>query len=168
MFATLIAKPFIRFDPLSKHQKNTMPKFNSSRRDHLKMMSFDKNLSLISTIAEPDPDYINLRVPYWIAGSISAVLAFLFLTAQIYETKNQSRNSNSNSHFIMLNNEDSDCETKTNVANHAAQDDDDDPVEHKPNKFNYLMQKLLFTNKIYEGKALIYMLTQIFLFILGN
>jgi hypothetical protein len=166
MLATQIAKPFIRFDPLTEHQMNIGLVKNSTKTDQHKIALSNKNLSSIISVSPQEPVIIDLRAPYWIAGSISTVLAFLFLIAQTYQAKNRLHNTTGKNDFFILNNEDSDHETKTHIVNHAALDEDDD-MENKPSKFNYLMQKLMFTNKIYEGKPLFYMLTQTFLFILG-
>ena len=168
MLATQIAKPFIKFDPLTNDQMNIERTTNSTGKDYQKILLSDTNVSLIISLSSShETSNIDLRAPYWIAGSISTVLAFLFLFAQIHETKNRSRNTLGKNEFIILNNEDSDCETKIHIANHAALDEEDDPIENKPNKLNYLMQKLMFKNKLYQGKPLLYMLTQTFLFILG-
>jgi hypothetical protein len=168
MVATQIAKPFIKFNPLTSDQMNIEHATNFTVKDHQKIFLSDTNVSsIIPLSASHKITNIELRAPYWIAGSISTVLAFLFLFAQVHETKNRSRNTLGKNKFIILNNEDSDCETKIHIANHAALDEEDDPIENKPNKLNYLMQKLMFKNKYYQGKPLLYMLTQTFLFILG-
>lgn len=146
MLATQLAKPFIKFHPLESLQSN-------ETTTTLKILQIENN----STYLQSTRESIDLRAPYWVAGSLSTVLAFLFLISQVYEAKNSKKFETTRKQFFLLN-DDSDLEMK-----HVQNEED----SKESNKLNFHIQKLIFSYKFYKGKALAYMLAQIVLFIAG-
>ena len=90
------------------------------------------------------------------------ILTFLFLVSHAYEAKNKHKFEDNQRQFILLN-EDSDTEIKSNE-----NPDQDEETTRCGGSLIKTIQKLLFADKIYEGKALFYMLIQISLFIISN
>lgn len=128
----------------------------NSTQSILKILRLETNLSNNSykTINNSN-NQIDLRAPYWISGSISILIAFIFLATQFYESKNKHNNSRKKREFMLLTEDLSDNEIN-----------DDDNEQENNERIKYFMKNLLFSDKTYTGKALVYMLVQIDLFML--
>lgn len=165
MFATQLAKPFIKFNPLehSSPPSNPVLKYSSNRTvSPLKILKYENTSKLSNETQQRES--IDLRAPYWIAGVFSTIIALLFIVSQLYEAKNKHKFEDTRRKFILLN-EDSDVETKS-IDDHP--NDENEEKQSICDSIFKTMQKLLFSDKTYEGKALVYMLAQISLFIISN
>lgn len=156
MLATQLAKPFIKFHPLELSSAVMVNKSISP----LKILKTENSSQIFNKTQLNE--FIDLRAPYWIAGSMSIILTFLFLVSHAYEAKNKHKFEDNQRQFILLN-EDSDTEIKSNE-----NPDQDEETTRCGGSLIKTIQKLLFADKIYEGKALFYMLIQISLFIISN
>jgi len=156
ILATQIAKPFIKFEPPITKQiifiSSSSSNDKNSTQSILKILRLETNLSNNSYNLNNE---IDLRTPYWISGSISILIAFIFLATQFYESKNKHNNSKKKREFMLLTEDLSDNEIN-----------DDDNEQENNEKIKYFMKNLLFSDKTYTGKALVYMLVQIGLFML--
>ena len=100
-----------------------------------------------------EADYVNLKDPYWRASCFSGIIAFCFIISQFFETRNNKEHEVNRRNYMLLMEDTSDASS--------------DSESNKQNlDFSNSVQKLLFSETVYKGKALIYMLTQIFLFII--
>lgn len=131
LIAVQISKPFIKFDPLDKYRKKNLLTQNSSLNNQS------------ATIQDHvTSDKIELQIPYNISALFAIILCIIFFICQFIEEKNAKlfRNSKSGTKLALLGQE------------------KDSMVSGKSKN---VFIKLLFGDKGYEGKGLLYMLTQI-------
>lgn len=101
-------------------------------------------------------DEVNLKGPYWKASLFAVIVAFSFLISQLFEVKNNREHEINRRNYMLLMEDTSDSSSDSETRNQPFQS----------SNFNKTIQKLLFSDKVFKGKALLYMLTQIFIFIL--
>ena len=103
-------------------------------------------------------EQINLSHPYWLASIASFSIAFLFLIAQYFELRISRIYEINRKQYMLLMEDSEEAESKTG--------DDNQSNQTELTKFNKTFQQMFFSDRIYEGIALFYMLLQIFLFFL--
>lgn len=106
---------------------------------------------------------INLKFPYWTAACFVSLLALLFTVAQFYENKLHNEHEiNRRTYMILM--EDSDMEGN-NLIDSTVHSDSSESKMQQISKLNLFIQKLLFSKKVHQGTALVYLLIQIVLFL---
>ena len=113
-----------------------------------------------STVATNEQ--INLSRPYWLASTASFMIAFCFLIAQYFELRISKIYEINRKQYMLLMEDSEEAESKT----YEQENQVNQPDRTELTKFNRKFQQIFFSDRIYEGIALFYMLLQIFLFFL--